>query len=277
MGDSLSSAWKSTKTAVGTAAGSVKSSAGNLWQSAGGAMESVKGAASNAWTKTTGAVSNAYGSAKGFVGSGIDKLKAGVATAGDYMRLAGDKMGLNYVKEFLSKNMGKILPNFLKSGGAKVGAGLLGILKGAAKFAGPIAGVLQLAFTGMDVYEAANQKGVPVEDLEKEIGKIIISQGLGFLTGTLLSGALASILSSPPFLFTGGPIIGGIAGYIAGDWLGRTIGNIIADYVGGPALGKMIFGLGSSWGWWPDKASRESDIAAAQNPTGMPDVCGGRR
>ena len=283
MGDSISSAWNSTKSTVSSAAGSVRSGAGNLLSSAGGALESaktsvgsavesVRSGAGTAWQKTSGAVSSAYSSAKGAVGGVGEylqkKIASGVSVAGDYARLAKDKLGITHVQEFLSKNIKKIIPNALKSGGGTIGKGLMNVLRGAAKYAGPIAGVLELAFTGMDVYEAANQKGVPVEELQSEIGKIVISNGLGFLAGTLAASGLGALLSPIP----GGTIVGGILGYMGGDAVGRMLGNAISDYVGGPFLGKTIFDLGSSWGWWPNKGAREADIAAAQEPTGMPDA-----
>lgn len=288
LSDSVGDAWKSTKSTVSNAAGSVKSSAGSLWQSAkstvggaiestrstvgnalesartgvGNAVESVKGGASSAWKTTTGAVSDAYTSAKGAVSGGIEavqnKIKAGVDVAGDYMRLASDKVGITYVKDWLSKNMGNVFPKWLKTGGSKIGKGLGNVVRGAAKYAGPIGGVLELGFMGMDIFEAANEKGVSVDDLYKEIGSIIISSGLGFLTGSMLSSGLGALLTPIP----GGTMVGGILGYMAGDYVGRMLGSAISDYIGGPALGKMIFDLGSSWGWWPNKGARQADQAA---------------
>ena len=69
-----------------------------------------------------------------------------------------------------------------------------------------------------------------------EMGKSVISGGLGLTLGSLLAAAAASTqaIGIPGWLLSG-------AAYMGGDYLGRLLGDAIADHVGGPSLGKAIF------------------------------------
>ena len=136
--------------------------------------------------------------------------------------------------EYLSKNIKSIFPKVLK--------GSKGFLKGAITKV-PIAGpLMETLFAGYDINQLAKDKGLTKDELSSEIGKTLISSGLGVLMGSLAVGGVSSLqaIGIPGWLAA--PMA-----YTGGDMVGRMLGNAIADHVGGPALGRGIidlFGLG---------------------------------
>jgi hypothetical protein len=207
----------------------------NLWGKAKNAYGTVKGAVGSAYGTAKGAVGSAYGTVKGAVGSAYGTVKGAVGQAGSYI---ADKTGIKKVTELITGNMGKVFPEFLKKGGGLIKGGLGNILNKI-----PVIGaIIQAISTGMDVNEIAKQQGIPKEEMYSMIGKEVIAGGLSFIAGTLAGAGLGTLLSIPPL--TGwGSFIGSVIGYMGGAWLGDLLGRSISDYVGGPALGKMIFDM----------------------------------
>ena len=204
----------------------LRSKMGQAWSTAG---EYVSGASSRV-NETVNSVYNA--------GAGLVKKGA-------------DAVGVTKALDTVKGSLKSIVPSWLSSSGSNVGGFLKNMVKGVAKYSGPIGAVIESAFAGMDIYETANQKGVSVDDIQKEIGSTAIKSGLGFLGGTLA----ASLVSAPQAFGIPSWVLSPLA-YMGGDWFGRQIGGMISDYIGGPTLGKWIFDLGSSMGWWPSKGAR---------------------
>lgn len=103
----------------------------------------------------------------------------------------------------------------------------------------PILGsVLEMIFTGMDVNSIAKSKDMSKQEMYSEMGRSVISGGMGLLGGSLAAAGVSSLqaIGIPGWLLSG-------AAYMGGDYLGRMLGNAISDYVGGPTLGKGIFNL----------------------------------
>ena len=156
--------------------------------------------------------------------------------AGGAIKSVGKKMISPAVQfsEYLSKNIKSIFPKVLK--------GSKGFLKGAITKI-PIAGpLMETLFAGYDINQLAKDKGLTKDELSSEIGKTLISSGLGVLMGSLAVGGVSSLqaIGIPGWLAA--PLA-----YTGGDMVGRMLGNAIADHVGGPALGKGVidlFGLG---------------------------------
>ena len=156
--------------------------------------------------------------------------------AGGAIKSVGKKMISPAVQfgEYLSKNIKSIFPKVLK--------GSKGFLKGAITKV-PIAGpLMEMLFAGYDINQLAKDKGLTRDELSSEIGKTLISSGLGVLMGSLAAGGVSSLqaIGIPGWLAA--PLA-----YTGGDMVGRMLGNSIADHVGGPALGRGVidlFGLG---------------------------------
>ena len=219
----------------------------------GGWFSNLKSGLGRAWTNASTMVSGA----SNYVNEKVNKVTGGIYETGKSIVKAGaDKIGITKGIESLKTNIGTIVPKWLQSSGSSLGGVLRNSVQGIAKYAGPIGAVIQAAFAGMDIYEAANQKGVAIEDIEKEIGSIVIENVLGFMGGMLA----ASLISAPQAFGIPSWLLAPLA-YMGGDWLGRQLGSLISDYIGGPTLGKWIFGLGSSMGWWPSKGERQGETA----------------
>ena len=219
----------------------------------GGWFSNLKTGLGRAWTGASSMVSGA----SNYVNEKVNKVAGGIYETGKSVVKAGaDKIGITKGIESLKTNIGTIVPKWLQSSGSSLGGVLKNSVQGIAKYAGPIGAVIQAAFAGMDIYEAANQKGVAIEDIEKEIGSIVIENVLGFMGGMLA----ASLISAPQAFGIPSWLLAPLA-YMGGDWLGRQLGSLISDYVGGPTLGKWIFGLGSTMGWWPSKGERQGETA----------------
>ena len=210
-----------------------------MWGNVKGAASSVKGKVGNAWSATKGVAGNAWSATKG-----------AAASTGQYVL---DKTGISKVTEFLSKNIGSIVPKFLKTSWGAVKGGTKNILNKI-----PVIGaIIEAISTGMKVDQIAKEQGISKEDIYSKIGSAIIGGGLGLISGTLLGGGLGALLSP---LGPVGTFIGGTLGYMGGEMAGSMIGSAISDYIGGPTLGKMIFDM--FYGDRPNVATSESTEAS---------------
>jgi molybdopterin converting factor small subunit len=211
----------------------------SMMSSAGGAISGAKSRVGQLWSSGTEALSKVNAS----VNSGVNSVVA----------YGAEKTGIKATMDWLKNSVGKIVPEWLASSGSSVGNGLKGIVGKIGQYAGPVGLVIEAGLTGMDIYKAANEKGVPMEDLYKEIGSAVIKNGLGFLGGTLA----AMMISAPQTLGIPSWVLAPAA-FMGGDWLGGKLGEMISDYIGGAQLGKMIFNLGSTMKWWPSEGERQS-------------------
>jgi len=88
----------------------------------------------------------------------------------------------------------------------------------------------------MDINEIAKSQNKSPAEMYSQMGKTAIGAGLGAIFGTVA----ASLVSSLQAVGIPGWLLATIA-FAGGDWLGKQLGNAIADHVGGPALGKGIY------------------------------------
>jgi len=178
---------------------------GGSWLSKG--WNAVKGAASGAYNSAKGAASGAYNSAKGSVNNMTKP-----------------------VTEWFGKNIKGIFPKLLRSG--------KGVLRPVLSKIPFVGAVIEALFTGMDVNDIAKSQDMSPEDVYAEMGASIISGGLGLIGGSLAAAAISApqAVGIPSWVLAP-------AAYMGGDWLGRTIGNAISDYIGGPSLGKAVFDM----------------------------------
>ena len=189
----------------------------------GAAYDFVGNKASAGYDYAKGKVGSAYDATKGYVQntSAFKGLKKGINTVGDFV---------NAGKGWMSKNIPKVFPKILKS----IKGGLRGILSKI-----PVLGaIIEAIFTGMDVNDIAKSEGLGKDEMYSQMGKSVISGGLGLTMGSLAAAAVSSLqgIGIPGWLLAG-------AAYMGGDYLGRLIGDSISDYVGGPFIGKSIFDL----------------------------------
>ena len=189
----------------------------------GAAYDFVGSKASAGYDYAKGKVGSAYDATKGYVQntSAFKGLKKGINTIGDFV---------NAGKGWMSKNIPAIFPKILKS----VKGGLRGVLTKI-----PVLGaIIEAIFTGLDVNEIAQSKGVSKDEIYSQMGKSVISGGLGLTLGSLAAAGVSSLqgIGIPGWLLAG-------AAYMGGDYLGRLIGDSISDYVGGPFIGKSIYDL----------------------------------
>jgi hypothetical protein len=188
---------------------------------AGRVASSAKGMASGAKGMLGKAASGAkgmLGSAKGVAGNALSGLKntaQAVAKPGN-------------VSSFFKNNIKGLLPKVLRTGKGALGGTLKRI---------PVLGSLITAImAGMDINEIAKSQNVSEEEMYSKMGKTAIGSGLGAIFGTVA----ASLVSSLQAVGIPGWLLATIA-FAGGDWLGKQLGNAIADHVGGPALGKGIY------------------------------------
>ena len=134
------------------------------------------------------------------------------------------------IKKWFGKKIGGLFPKLLKM--AK------GPIKGIAGKIPILGSILEMIFTGMDVNSIAQSKDMSKQEMYGEMGRSVISGGMGLLGGSLAAAGVSSLqaIGIPGWLLSG-------AAYMGGDYLGRMLGNAISDYVGGPSLGKGIFNL----------------------------------
>lgn len=134
------------------------------------------------------------------------------------------------IKKWFGKKIGGLFPKLLKmaKGPIKNIAGKIPIL----------GSILEMIFTGMDVNSIAQSKDMSKQEMYGEMGRSVISGGMGLLGGSLAAAGVSSLqaIGIPGWLLSG-------AAYMGGDYLGRMLGSAISDYVGGPSLGKGIFNL----------------------------------
>ena len=203
----------------------------------GGAGEAASKAASSSASKAAGNVGKSAAEAggggmfsgiKSFMGKIGGGIKSGVSKVGGALKGAGEfaleKSGGKAVIGWLGKNVGKLIPKFLKGTG---GSFLKKI---------PYVGALIEALSaGMSISDLAAQKNLSKDQLYSETGKTLIGSGMGLLGGSLA----ASLISAPAALGIPTWLMAPLA-YTGGDMLGRWVGGAISDYIGGPALGKMV-------------------------------------
>jgi len=89
---------------------------------------------------------------------------------------------------------------------------------------------------GMDINEIAKSQNKSPAEMYSQMGKTAIGAGLGAIFGTVA----ASLVTSLQAVGIPGWLLSTVA-FAGGDWLGKQLGNAIADHVGGPALGKGIY------------------------------------
>lgn len=163
------------------------------------------------------------------IGGGLYSAGKGVydmgASAINYVSDIGGQ-----IKKWFGKKIGGIFPKLMKM--AK------GPIKGLAGKIPILGSVLEMIFTGMDVNSIAKSKDMSKQEMYSEMGRSVISGGMGLLGGSLAAAGVSSLqaIGIPGWLLSG-------AAYMGGDYLGRMLGNAISDYVGGPTLGKGIFNL----------------------------------
>ena len=163
------------------------------------------------------------------IGGGLYSAGKGVydmgASAVNYVSDIGGQ-----IKKWFGKKIGGIFPKLMKM--AK------GPIKGLAGKIPILGSILEMIFTGMDVNSIAKSKDMSKQEMYSEMGRSVISGGMGLLGGSLAAAGVSSLqaIGIPGWLISG-------AAYMGGDYLGRMLGDAISDYVGGPALGKGIFNL----------------------------------
>ena len=139
--------------------------------------------------------------------------------------------GSKKISNWFAKNVKPLFPKLLKSAKGPVG-------KFMSKVFGkiPILGALiEALFAGQDINAIMKDSGLSRGEAESQIGKTIISSGLGLLGGSLAAAGVSSLqaVGIPGWLLS-------TAAYAGGDFLGRSLGSAISDFVGGPSLGKLI-------------------------------------
>lgn len=260
----------SAKGALTSALQSIGNATKSAFQAAGSAAKSV---ASSAAEKGGGALSwlgkklkGGYQAAKDFGGKAIQKtgavLKAGKDAVVDFGGKAIQKGGqaLKVVKDVAVKGGTAAMSGIKTAGGAiydvaKKGVALVGkplqmawdgaknyMLKGGGSKALRavlkripfIGAAIEGAFAAYDINKFSKDPESSMEELEQNIGKRV-AEGLG---GVVLGAALGAALSGPP-PFGLGPV-GTFLGFMAGDWVGRKIGGMLADHFGARPLGRMM-------------------------------------
>lgn len=221
-----------------------KSMASNAYSGAKGMASSAYSSASNVYQGARGMADNAYQGVKGAVvnSSAYKGVKSGVNAMADFSGQA---------KKWLGSKIPTIFPKILGT----IKKPLKGILSKI-----PLVGsILELLFTGMDVNSIAKSKDMSPQEMYAAMGSSVISGGLGLTMGSLAAAGVSSLqaVGIPGWLLSG-------AAYMGGDWLGRTLGGAISDYVGGPTIGKSIFDL-----FYADKGSAKGDDPVMMASGGM--------
>ncbi|MEN6294370.1 MAG: hypothetical protein ABFD07_20440, partial [Methanobacterium sp.] len=207
-----------TKPSTGTGAkGAAKKSTGFFGKIASGAKSLVGKTASGITKVAKGAVA---------VGKGAVAVGKGVAKGAVAVGKGAVKMGLGAAKNVVKKAASGIIS------GAGGMFGVMGKLaaKGATKIP-VIGGLIEGLFTASDIKKIKERiaKGEITESqAQEEAGKRVISGITGVIgssTGAALAGTLGSIV---PFA---GTALGVILGGMAGDVAGRFLGGLISDYV----------------------------------------------
>lgn len=165
---------------------------------------------------------------KSFASKTWGGIKSGASAAGGAVKGAGnyvlEKSGGKALMGWIGKNIGKLVPKFLKGTGGS-------LLKKI-----PYVGALIEALSaGMSISDLAAQKDLSKDQLYSETGKTLIGSGMGILGGSLA----ATLISAPAALGIPSWLMAPLA-YTGGDMLGRWIGGAVSDYIGGPSLGKLV-------------------------------------
>ncbi len=214
---------KSAASAAGEAAGPLtKSGKPDMRFSANKAAGNVgKQAAEAGGGGMFSGLKNLAGKAWGGIKSGASAVGGAVKGAGNFVL---EKSGGKALIGWIGKNIGKLVPKFLKGTGGS-------LLKKI-----PYVGALIEALSaGMSISDLAAQKDLTKDQLYSETGKTLIGSGMGILGGSLA----ATLISAPAALGIPSWLMAPLA-YTGGDMLGRWVGGAISDYIGGPSLGKLV-------------------------------------
>jgi hypothetical protein len=187
------------------------------------------------------------GGAKALGGAVIKGGGAVLSAGGKALKYAGGKVvqGVKFVGKLAGAPLKAAWEGakkyLLKGGGSKILRQVLSKI--------PFIGAaIEAAFAAYDINKLSKQGPEKTqEDLEQDIGKRVV-EGLG---GVVVGAALAAGLGA-----IGGPILG-FLGYMAGDWVGRKIGGMLADNVGARPVGRMMMGFFPSL-----VANRQAALAA---------------
>lgn len=198
----------------GNLAGEAAGDAGNIGKTVG------KSAAESGGGGMFSGIKNLAGKAWGGIKGGASKIGGAIKGGAEFV---AEKSGGKAVMGWLGKNIGKLIPKFLKSSG--------GILKKIPW----VGAIIEALSAGMSIADLAAQKDLSKDQLYSETGKTLIGSGMGMLGGTIA----ASLISAPAALGIPTWLMAPLA-YTGGDMLGRWIGGAISDSIGGPSLGKMV-------------------------------------
>mgnify|MGYP003113471763 CR=1 FL=1 len=112
------------------------------------------------------------------------------------------------------------------------GKGYLGKLLRNIPFVGS---AIEGAFAAYDINKYSKDPQGSMEDLEQQVGKRTLSGGMGVAMGAALAAGLSAI---PGFQGWGT-----FLGYLAGDFVGKKIGEIMADVFGARPIGKVVLSV----------------------------------
>ena len=262
LSSALQSIGNATRSAFEAGKGAMQSIGQKVAEKGGGLLEWGKGL----FSKGKELVSKGYTAAKDFGGKAIQKtgavLKAGKDAVVDFGGKAIQKTGaaLRTVKDVAVKGGQAAWSGMKTAGGAvwdvaKKGVALVGkplkwawdgaknyMLKGGGSKALRavlkkipfIGAAIEGAFAAYDINKFSKDPEASMEELEQNIGKRV-AEGLG---GVVLGAALGAALSGPPPFGLG--TVGTFLGFMAGDWVGRKIGGMLADHFGARPLGRMM-------------------------------------
>jgi hypothetical protein len=198
------SATTSATTTTANTAGDVGKQAAK--SGGGGMFSGLKNFAAKAW---------------GGIKSGANAVGGAVKSGANFV---AEKSGGKAVMGWLGKNIGKIIPTFLKGAAGPV-----------LKKIPYVGAIIEALSAGMTISDLAAQKNLSKDQLYSETGKTLISSGMG-----ILGGSLAATLISLPQAFGIPSWLMAPLAYAGGDMLGRWIGGAISDSIGGPSLGKLV-------------------------------------
>ena len=249
----------SAKGALTSALQSIGNATKSAFEAGKGAMQSVgqkvaeKGGGALSWLgKKLKAgkelVGKGFTAAKDFGGKAIQKtgavLKAGkdLAVTGASKLYEGGKSvvgktweGLKTVGSAAKKLVGAPLKKAWE--GVKMwfktsGKGWLGKLLKRIPFVGS---AIEGAFAAYDINKYSKDPEGSMADLEQQVGKRTLSGGMGVAMGAALAAGLSAI---PGFQGWGT-----FLGFLAGDIVGKKIGEIMADVFGARPIGRVVLGV----------------------------------
>lgn len=199
---------------------------GKAIQKTGAALKAGKDAAVDFGSKAIQKTGTALKTVKDVAVKGGQAAYQGVKTAGGAVYNVAKK-GVELVGKPLKMAWDGAKNYMLKGGGSKA-------LRGVLKRIPFIGAAIEGAFAAYDINKFSKDPESSMEELEQNIGKRV-AEGLG---GVVLGAALGAALSGPPPLGLGP--VGTFLGFMAGDWVGRKIGGMLADHFGARPLGRMM-------------------------------------